>query len=147
MIQIQQLAKNDLANFQKVLLLFEEVFEMENFSMPEDTHLQGLLAKPDFAVFAAFQEDQVVGALTVYVLEQYYSTKLLAYIFDLAVATQLQRQGIGKKLIAAVRQHYQALGFEEVFVQANREDTHAVNFYRKTEPSEEEDVLHFNYFL
>ena len=38
-------------------------------------------------------------------------------------------------------------GFEEVFVQANEIDDCAVAFYRKPNPTKEEEVLHFYYQL
>jgi aminoglycoside 3-N-acetyltransferase I len=42
---------------------------------------------------------------------------------------------------------FPARGFEEVFVQADKIDTNAVDFYRSTKPTEEEQVLHFYYRL
>lgn len=144
---IQILSSKDLNLFQELILLFEEVFEMKDLSMPEEGYLKEMLGKEDFDVFVALQEGKVVGGLTVYTLQQYYSKSPLAYIYDLAVATDLQRQGIGQQLIAATKEHYKNLGYEEVFVQADQEEAHAVNFYRKTQPTEEEDVSHFYYSL
>ena len=98
-------------------------------------------------VFIASSEDKIVGGLTVYVLEQYYHIKPLAYIYDLAVTASFQRKGIGKKLIDAVNNHCREQGFEEVFVQADKIDDYARDFYRKTRPTNEEDVSHFYYTL
>jgi len=86
-----------------------------------------------------------VGGLTGYRLDPYYSEKPLAYIYDLAVKKERQRQGIGKKLIEEVTQYFANEGFEEVFVQADKEDDYALDFYRSTVPTEEEDVSHFYY--
>jgi aminoglycoside 3-N-acetyltransferase I len=68
------------------------------------------------------------------------------YIYDLAVDSRHQRKGIGAKLIAAITSFCKAEGMQEVFVQADRVDEHAVEFYRKTGATEE-DVLHFYYDL
>lgn len=146
-INIKKLEPHDLDKFIEPVRLFENVFEMKHFTMPPAGHLENLLKRNDFYVFAAFKDNHVVAGLTAYVLEQYYSEKRLAYIFDLAVARSWQRQGIGKKLIQAITLFCGERGFEEVFVQADRIDAHAVNFYRKTRPSEEEDVIHFYYLL
>jgi aminoglycoside 3-N-acetyltransferase I len=146
-VEIYRLGKNDLNRFIELIRLFEAVFEMKNFSIPASKHLQHLLDRNDFFVFVALTESTVVGGLTSYVLEQYYAEKPLAYIFDLAVATKLQRQGIGKKLIAATNDFYREKGFEEVFVQADKVDAYALDFYRSTQPTEEEQVIHFYYTL
>lgn len=144
---IEKLGENDLEKFIAAIRLFEDVFEMKNFSIPNDNHLQNLLNKPDFFVFVALLENKVIGGLTAYVLAQYYSEKPLAYIYDLAVDTQYQRQGVGKKLIAAMNKYCTKNGFEEVFVQADKVDDYAIDFYRSTHPTEEEQVVHFYYIL
>lgn len=147
LLKIDRLGKDDLTRFIELIRLFEAVFEMKDFSIPNSKHLQKLLSQSDFFVFVAMIKNRVIGGLTSYVLEQYYSEKPLAYIFDLAVDTDLQRQGIGKKLIAAANKFYKEKGFEEVFVQADKVDDYAIDFYRSTKPTEEEQVVHFYYTL
>lgn len=146
-IEIKKLSKNNLPLFIDLIHVFEEVFEMKNFVRPEKKHLQTLLEKDDFHVFVAILNNKVIGGLTVYTLHQYYSLNPLAYIYDLAVLELHQRKGIGQQLIEATRSHFSALGYEEVFVQADKVDEYAIDFYRKTKPSMEEDVSHFYYLL
>lgn len=146
-IKIERLKKGDLAKFIELVRLFEVVFEMKDFSIPDSKYLNGVLNRNDFFVFVAIFEGKVVGGLTTYVLMQYYSKKPLAYIYDLAVDTNHQRQGIGKKLISATNEFYKKKGFEEVFVQADKVDEYAIDFYRSTKPAEEEQVVHFSYSL
>jgi len=62
-------------------------------------------------------------------------------------AVDFQRKGVGKGLIAQVLQHYQVRGFEEIFVQAENEDTHALDFYRRTDPAAEDQATLFSYLL
>ncbi|MES2617390.1 MAG: GNAT family N-acetyltransferase [Bacteroidota bacterium] len=146
-IQIKKLNKDDLFEFVQLIKVFEEVFEMQSFEIPINNHLQNLLNKQDFFVFVAIIDTQVIGGLTAYTLEQYYSSKPLAYVYDLAVNKKLQRQGIGKLLMEAICNYCNENGFEEVFVQADRVDDYALAFYRKTMPTAEEDVSHFYYTL
>lgn len=136
-----------MTRFIELIKLFEVVFEMKDSSIPDSKHLQSLLNRSDFFVFTAVLEGKIVGGLTTYVLEQYYSKRPLAYIYDLAVDINLQRQGIGKKLISATNEFYKKKGFEEVFVQADKVDEYAIDFYRSTSPTEEEQVVHFYYSL
>ena len=146
-IEITRLSPGDLKQFEELIRLFENVFEMENFRLPAEEHLQQLLAKNDFFVFVAILDHKVVGGLTAYTLEQYYSVRPLAYLYDLAVDTRFQRRGIGRQLIAALNEFCAQKGFEEVFVQADKVDEYAIDFYRSTRPTEEEQVVHFYYTL
>jgi aminoglycoside 3-N-acetyltransferase I len=145
-IKIVKLAPSDLDKFIQLIKVFEDVFEMQHFEMPAKPYLQQMLEKTDFFVFAALADFDVVGGLTSYTLQQYYSAAPLVYIYDLAVKTTYQRQGIGKSLIEAITAYCKGIGIEEVFVQADKIDEHAVAFYRSTGAIEEQ-VLHFNYPL
>ena len=119
---------------------------MENFKIPAEKHLEGLLEKEDFMVFVALSGKQVVGGLTAYTLRPYYTEFPQVYIYDLAVKTEFQRQGIGKKLMAGIIDFCKVEGMDEIFVQADREDGHAIDFYRST-GGIPEDVIHFSYPL
>src|SRR6185295_15137544 len=99
-IKVEKLNHSDIHKFTELIRVFEDVFEMKNFKMPGEIYLQRLLEREDFFVFVALVKDKVVGGLTSYIMQQYYSKSPLVYIFDLAVKTELQRQGIGKMLIA-----------------------------------------------
>ena len=145
--EIKILARNDIGEFTELVKVFEDVFEMENFICPPLSHLKNLLNKPGFFAMVAKKDGKVIGGLTVYVLDQYYSVKPLAYIYDLAVLAKYQRQGIGKELIATLNTWCAEQGFEEVFVQADKVDDYAIDFYRKTKPTDEEQVVHFYYTL
>ncbi|MCE7055182.1 GNAT family N-acetyltransferase [Algoriphagus sp. AGSA1] len=146
-IEFKTLAKDDIDDFKKLIHVFEEAFEMENFIMPHDQHLHRLLERDSFFAIVANSEERIIGGLTLYILDQYYSERPLAYIFDLAVSNSYQRKGIGTQLIEFVKDFCRQNNFEEVFVQADRVDGYAVDFYRKTRPTEEEDVIHFYYNL
>lgn len=146
-MEIKKLKNNDVDLFVNLIRLFEDVFEMKPFSLPNKDYLQELLLKPDFFVFVAITDNTVVGGLTAYTLPQYYATRPLAYIYDLAVLRNFQRQGIGKKLISATHAFCQKEGYEEVFVQADKVDDYALDFYRSTNPTAEEEVVHYYYKL
>lgn len=146
-LALQILKSENIKEFVDLILVFEDVFEMKNFNLPSQQHLQKLLNQENFYAVTAKINDQVIGGLTVYVLDQYYAEKPLAYIYDLAVLTRYQRKGIGRKLIAFTNQYFKEQGFEEVFVQADEIDDYALEFYRSTNPTEEEKVRHFYYTL
>ena len=52
------------------------------------------------------------------------------FIYDLAVHPDHQRTGVGRRLVAELRAQAAALGIGELFVPADNEDVHALDFYR-----------------
>jgi aminoglycoside 3-N-acetyltransferase I len=146
-IEINIIQTNELEDLKTLISIFEEVFELEDFIMPNDLHLQKLLNKETFLALTAKTESRIIGGLTVFVLDQYYSARPLAYLYDLAVETESQRKGVGKKLIEFTVQYCKENGFEAVFVQAEQEDNHAVDFYRSTKFSSEIQAVQFEYDL
>lgn len=145
-IQVNKLDPKDIDKFTQLIRVFEEVFEMTNFTIPEEKYLIQILAKKDFFVFVALLDNKVVGGLTTYTLQQYYSVSPLVFIYDIAIKTELQRQGIGKLLISNLSNYCKDKGYEEMFVLADEVDNHAVEFYRSTGATEGR-VVNFNYTL
>jgi aminoglycoside 3-N-acetyltransferase I len=142
-VKIIRLTHTDIDPFTDLINVFKEVFEWS--SVPTKTHLQKVLTNPTFGVFIAKADSKLVGGLTVHILNSYETEKPSAYIYDLAVLAEYQRQGIGKSLIMAVNDYCRHHGFGEVFVQAEADDEQAVNFYRTTDISSELQATHFTY--
>ena len=145
-IRVIKLNHNDIDKFIELIRVFEEVFEMKNLTIPDEKYLIKLLAKEDFFSFVAVLENKVVGGLTTYTLKQYYSIAPLVFIYDIAVKTEVQRQGVGKLLISSLSGYCKDNGYEEMFVLADEIDNHAIEFYRSTGATEER-VVNFNYTL
>lgn len=95
-----------------------------------DAHLSRVLSRPDFWAFAAVDGDRVVGALTAHTLPMTRSESDEIFIYDLAVVPERQRQGIGRRLVEALRAGARAEGVTVTFVPADNDDTHALDFYR-----------------
>ncbi|TGM92529.1 GNAT family N-acetyltransferase [Leptospira levettii] len=145
-VETKKLSANELKEFIELIRVFEDVFEMKEFQMPNQSYLQSLLERDDFFVFVSMIEGKVVAGLTAYLLRQSYSERPLVYIFDLAVQTKWQRKGIGKTLIRNINEYCRKEGMEEVFVQADVADEYALDFYRST-GGQPEEVIHFTYPL
>ncbi len=145
-IKIEKLGANDIFKFSELIRVFEDVFKMKDFKIPDETYLQQLLEKDDFFVFVAILNNKVIGGLTSYIMQQYYSKSSLVYIFDLAVKTEFQRKGIGKGLIEENNNYSKRIGAEAVMVQADEVDDYAIEFYRSTGGTAQK-VIHFDYML
>ena len=143
-MEIAILDKSEISDFINLIEIFQEVFETE-VQIPDKDHLAGILANPDFLVFVIKISGNVVGGLTIYVLHRYYSTKPIAYIYDVGVKPNHQGQGLGKALIAEVCKYCKNNGFEDAYVEAESDDIDALNFYRKTKFSSEMNATHFTY--
>ncbi|PID30349.1 AAC(3)-I family aminoglycoside 3-N-acetyltransferase [Candidatus Saccharibacteria bacterium] len=141
---VKKLNRNDVSDFKSLVEIFADVFENDQ-PISDDEHLSTLLANPDFLAFVVKQDQKVIGGLTLYVLHGYYGTRPAAYIYDVGITPEFQGQGLGKLLMAEVREYCKDNGFAEVYVEAESDDSDAVNFYRKTEYSNETNVVQFTY--
>ena len=144
-IIIEQLQNEDSKSFLELVRIFASVFEMDGFVDPGEDHLLKILRSEHFGVFVARSGNRVVGGLTLHVLENYYEPKPAAYIYDVGIEKSFQRKGIGSQLMDAVMDYCRENGFKEAWVEAETDDIHAVNFYRKTKHSQLLNATHFIY--
>ena len=142
-LTISRLQENELRRLTELLELLNEVFE-EPHKVATEIQLKKLLNKADFYAIVAIKEDKVIGGLTAYELERYYTDKSELYIYDIAVKKELHNQGIGKQLIEYLKNYALKSGIEGIFVEAYSEDEQAVKFYESTF-GKSEKVDHFNF--
>ena len=84
-----------------------------------DPYLEYLLRRTDFWAVAALAGAEVVGGLTAHVLPLTTKASAELFVYDLAVRPDRQRQGVGRRLIASVREAAGAVGVGVVFVAAD----------------------------
>ena len=142
-LNILRLQENDVERLAELVELLNEVFEEPN-KVASKGQLKKLLTKADFHAIVAIKEDKVIGGLTAYEIERYYTDKKELYIYDIAVKTELHNQGIGKELIDYLKDYSIKNGIEGIFVEAHSEDEQAVKFYESTF-GKSEKVDHFNF--
>jgi aminoglycoside 3-N-acetyltransferase I len=143
-MEIVRLEPDDAADFEALIGIFREVFEASR-PTPDPGYLKGLLDNPDFMVFVMKLDQRIIGGLTIYVLHQYYETQPIAFIYDVGISSSFQGKGYGRALMAHVRSHCFEHGFTELFVEAEADDTDAIEFYRKTNAASEMRVVQFSY--
>lgn len=127
-IQIKRLGLEEWELAGQLFRLMAEVFEEERAPLSAE-YLGRLLCLDWFWVLAAFRGDELVGGLTAYVLPLTRVEASEVFIYDLAVREEYQRQGIGRLLMAAVQEQARAQGIPDLFVPADNEDEHAIDFY------------------
>lgn len=142
----KRLGSIDLPYLKALIRVYEEVFEMENFTLPSDSYLQTLLRRDGLMFFVAMFEGKVIGGLTAHVLPSVYFESAEVYIYDLGVKTSFQRKGVGRKLMASLSEYCKEQGYKVFFVQADLADQHAMDFYQAT-GGQAERVVHYSYAL
>ena len=141
---IKKLDKTEIEEFVVLIEIYNDVFE-NNAPIPERSYLSALLSNTDFMVFVVKVQNKVVGGLTIFILHGYYSSKPIAYIYDVGISPGFQGRGLGKALIEKVCDFCRTNGFKEAYVEAESEDIDAIGFYRKTKFSNEMNATHFTY--
>lgn len=146
-VDFSVLTSKDSDKFLELLSIFEIEFEMETVSKPDLEYLAKLLSQKNFTVIVAMKNNAVIGGLTIYFLSQYFAKKPMAYLYDIAVCGSFQRKGIGQALVQFALDNCKQQGVEELFVQADIDDGHAIELYRKTKPITEGKFIQFEYLM
>lgn len=105
------------------------IFATESTDL-SDAYIDGLLARDEFWVIAATVDGRVVGGLTAHTLAMTVFEGSEVFLYDIAVDEAYQRRGIGRRLVDALLDGARALGIATVFVPADNDDGHALDFYR-----------------
>ncbi len=127
-IQARRLGLGDRVLARRTFVLMAAVFEVDAAPL-SDGYIDALLARDDFFVVAALADGDVIGGITAHALPMTTSERRAAFIYDVAVAEPRQRSGVGRQMMAVLREVLHAAGIGEVFVPADNEDTHALRFY------------------
>ena len=125
----RRLAEGDRDLARDLFAMMAAVF-VEDSGALSDRYLDRLLRREDFWAIAAFAGNDVVGGLTAHTLPMTRSESSEVFIYDIAVRQDHQRQGVGRQLIATLRDAASAAGIQDVFVPADNDDAHALEFYR-----------------
>ncbi len=146
-IEIRKLESTDAHKLSELVDLYEDVFEMEKFKKPSLDYFEKMLSESSVIVFIAEKDGKIIGGMTAHILHSTYFESAYVYVYDLAVKGEFQRQGVGTKLMEKIKDYSRKLGFDEVFLQADKVDKYAVDFYTKIGGLPEDDVIHFAFPL
>lgn len=127
-MHIKRLTTADRDVARMVFAMMSTVFETEVETL-SDAYLERLLSNPAFWALAAFEGDDIVGGITAHVLPMTRAEASELFVYDLAVREDYQRRGIGRRLMETLHEAGQAAGIPVMFVPADNEDVHALDFY------------------
>jgi len=95
-----------------------------------DAYLDELLGRPWVLAFAATDGGRAVGGLTAHLLRMTAYEDTEVSIYDVTVADDYQRRGVGRRLLGAVNDEASKLCASNVFVLADDVGAGALGFYR-----------------
>lgn len=128
-MQTRRLAIGNRELARRLFAMMADVFDEPNEALG-DAYLDALLRREDFWAVAALAADEVVGGMTAHTLPMTRGESAELFIYDVAVRADRQRQGVGRRLVASLREDAARAGIADVFVPAETEDAHALDFYR-----------------
>jgi aminoglycoside 3-N-acetyltransferase I len=126
---VRRLGPGDEVVAADTFTMMAEVFGEINEQLADD-YLQNLLGRENFWALAAFDGTEIVGGLTAHTLPMTRTASSELFIYDLAIRHDHRRQGVGSLLVSALRESAARSGISEIFVPADNEDAHALDFYR-----------------
>ena len=129
-IEIRRLANGDVALARATFALMVEVLDQEKVTLVSDAYAARLLARDDLWALAACIGDRPVGGLIAHALPTTRAESTELFVYDLAVRVSHRRQGIGRALVEALRAAAREAGITCVFLLADNDDEHALDFYR-----------------
>lgn len=106
-----------------------DVFEDAEQAHLDDAWIDRLLARDDFWALGAYQDGEVLGGLTAHTLPMTRGPYFELFIYDIAVRVEHQRKGVGRLLVSELQKRAGAT-VNNVFVAADNDDQHALDFYR-----------------
>ena|ERR1700677_858368 len=130
-ITVKRLGPADLKTARRVFSLMAEVFEEEREPL-SDGYLEALLRRTSFWGLVAFSGAEVLGGLTAHVIPMTRSESSELLLYDIAVAIEHQRRGVGRHLLSELLTLTSQEGTSEAFVLVDVEDTAALDFYRRS---------------
>jgi aminoglycoside 3-N-acetyltransferase I len=125
----KRLTPRDREEARRLFTLMAQVFS-EDCNPLSDGYLDQLLSRREFWAIAAYSGEDIIGGITAHVLPMTRAESSEIFIYDVAVRAEYQRRGVGRRLLTALREQTSESGMKEMFVAADRDDLHALDFYR-----------------
>jgi aminoglycoside 3-N-acetyltransferase I len=128
-IKTKRLALINKEEAQSLFTTMAEVFAEDCVPL-NDSYIERLLCRGEFWAVAALADGILVGGIIAHELPMTRSESSELFIYDIAVKPEYQRRGIGRRLFLALCEEASKAGIRDVFVSADDDDVHALDFYR-----------------
>jgi aminoglycoside 3-N-acetyltransferase I len=126
---VSRLVMGQQALAKRVFSTMAEVFGEEHEDLRPE-YVARLLEHEGLWILAATLDDEVVGGLTAHTLPMTRSESSEIFIYDVAVRADHRRRGVGRLLMSHLARLASEAGILDLFVPADDDDAHALEFYR-----------------
>jgi ribosomal protein S18 acetylase RimI-like enzyme len=117
-------------------------------ALPTFTHLQTLLEDNRSYLFAAVNEDVVLGYALAYRFPSLYASEYLAYLYDIEVSENHRRKGIGTLLIKTVLEHLRRDNVKELWLGTGIENQEGQALFSSTGAVKSQETFNdYTYYL
>jgi aminoglycoside 3-N-acetyltransferase I len=127
--QIKRLNSDDNAIAVSMFSMMASVFGEAPGTLSLD-YVERLLKRDDFWAIAALEDREPVAGLTAFTLPLTRCEAAEVLIYDIAVQLRHQRRGLGRLLVDTLKKLAAEAGIRTIWVPAENEDLHALEFYR-----------------
>lgn len=128
-VTIRRLGPEHVAEACSLFQTIASVFEEGSERLHAD-YVESILGSPSFWAIGAFAGDEILGGLTAHTLPMTRSADREVFLYDIAVRESWRRRGIGRRLVEFLLEAAAAETINVMFVPADNEDLHALDFYR-----------------
>lgn len=141
--EVKNLESGEIDLAKELILLFG--FDDENRSLPSDEYVAKMLARNDFHVIVALENQQLIGGLTAYEMKMFKRETTEMFLYEIEVAELHRRKGVGKALIEFLKRVCVEKGIVEMFVGTEKDNLPARKLYKTTGGKADENSVWFNY--
>jgi len=110
-------------------------------AQPSLVHLKTLLTDDRSYLFAAMEDNDVVGYALVYRFPSLYSSAWLAYLYDIEVSENYRRKGVGKGLIKTILEHLKLDNVTELWLGTGVDNPEGQALFSSTGAIKSEEVF------
>lgn len=143
--EIKKLEPNEIGLAHELILLFG--FEGGNRALPSAEYTAEMMARNDFHVIVALENNRLIGGLTAYEMKMFKRETTEMFLYEIEVEAFHRQQGVGKALIEFLKQICREKGIVEMFVGTEKDNSAARALYAATGGKADEHSVWFNYLF
>jgi ribosomal protein S18 acetylase RimI-like enzyme len=114
---------------------------------PHPARARRFLTSATTHILAAFSDGEAVGFLLAYELGRRHGAQRMLFVYEMGVALEHRRQGVGRALFGALAELGRQRGIERAFVLTDEDNPDAMAFYRSLGPRGEHHDIQFDFSL
>lgn len=110
-------------------------------------YIRKMLARNDFHVFVAKDNNEIVGGLTAFEIDQYKYGRTELFLYEIEVKKEFRKRGIGTALLEEAKRFCMSKEIPIMFVFTSASNLGAITLYRNTGGKEDADGIGFTFAI